>query len=356
MKRLSGVLLLILTLAMLLVAGSSHVLAQTPTPPTGTNGDQFVMGGDYRLRSGQTLSGNLYIVGGSSYLEGGSVVQGDVFMLGGSASVGGEVGGDISILGGSISLQATALVKGDINTVGGSLSEDPGSQVLGSRNSEIPGNFHLDVPRAVENLPRVSTTSNPASQALWALLQSLMVGVLAAVVLMALPKPTTRVMHAASAQPAMSGLAGVLTLIAFPFAIALLVITMATIILIPFSLVAILLVSFGLVAACVFGYVAFGYFLGQRFAQQIGQDWAAPVQAGVGAMGVTFMLRLIGLVPGIGGCIDGALSAVIGLIGLGAVVLSFFGTRDYPTPVPPPVTSPLPSPIEPIPPAGGDVS
>lgn len=354
MKRLPGISILVLALVMLLVASSGRALAQTPTPPADTNGDQFVMGGDYRLRTGQTLNGNLYIVGGSTYLENGSIVQGDIFMLGGSASVGGEVGGDINILGGSISLQATALVKGDINTVGGSLSEEPGSQVLGSRNSEIPGNFHLDLPRTVKDLPRLSTTTHPASQALWALLQSLMVGVLAAVVLLALPRPTARVMRAASTQPGLSGLTGVLTLIAYPFAIGLLVITMATIILIPFSLVAILLVSFGLVAASVFGYVAFGYFLGQRFALQIGQDWAAPVQAGVGAMGVTFMLRLISLVPGIGGCIDGVLSAIIGLVGLGAVMLSFFGTRDYPVPVPPPPTGPLPPPVEPVAPAAGE--
>lgn len=354
MKHFHSVLLLLVALGLVVLGITSTVLAQTPTPPGVTEGDQFVMGGDYRLRDGDTLNGNLYIVGGSTYLENGSRVEGDVFMVGGSASIGGEVAGSISILGGSLTLQSAALVQGDINAVGGSLNEEPGSVVQGQHNSELPGNFRLDLPRDITTLPVAVTPSNPASEALWALLQSLMVGVLAAVVFLALPKPASRVTHTIVAQAAMSGLAGVLTLIAFPFAIGLLVVTMATIILIPFSLVAILLVSFGLVAACIYGYVAFGYFLGQRFAQQIGQDWAAPVQAGVGAMAVTFTLRLLGLVPGIGGCIDGVLSAVIGMIGLGAVVLSFFGTRSYPPSAA--VVDIVSTPVEPIPPASGEIS
>jgi len=96
-----------------------------------------------------------------------------------------------------------------------------------------------------------------------------------------------------------------------------------TILLSPVSLLGIL----ALLAAWVVGLVSLSIEIGKKLAQALDQNWATPIMAGIGM----FILSLLfngfqHIVP----CFGFLPKFVLGLWVIGAVVLTRFGTREYP--------------------------
>ena len=82
-----------------------------------------------------------------------------------------------------------------------------------------------------------------------------------------------------------------------------------------------------LALAWAFGLVSLGYMVGKRMQEMTRQEWAPAVAAGLG----TFLLVLVingmrSLIP----CIFWVVPAATGMVGLGAVILTRFGTQTYP--------------------------
>jgi hypothetical protein len=118
-----------------------------------------------------------------------------------------------------------------------------------------------------------------------------------------------------------------------------------TLILIP---VAVLVVFVGVLAialAWLFGMIALGNEVGERFTQSINQTWAPALTAGFG----TFLLMLVGGAIGEIPCVGWLFVALIGFVGIGAAVLTRFGTRPLQT-VPVNVSTP-PTNLDQLPPA-----
>lgn len=107
--------LLTLALACLLVLGSA--------------GCRAVTGGNYVLRSGETLSGDLTVSGGHATLEQGSRVTGSLFVTGGSTEANGQIDGDVSVTGGSINFGPTSVVRGVLHETGGGIRIAQGADV-----------------------------------------------------------------------------------------------------------------------------------------------------------------------------------------------------------------------------------
>jgi hypothetical protein len=83
-----------------------------------------------------------------------------------------------------------------------------------------------------------------------------------------------------------------------------------------------------LVAAWLLGWVALGYEVGSRIAEAVNMVWAPAISAGVGTFILIFVLGGFSkLIP----CIGWLPQTLVGLWGLGAVLLTRFGTQDYPT-------------------------
>jgi hypothetical protein len=93
--------------------------------------------------------------------------------------------------------------------------------------------------------------------------------------------------------------------------------------LIPVSLLGIL----ALIIAGVFGWIALGLEVGKRLASLFKMEWPLAVAAGLG----TFLLSLV--VNGIGfiACIGWVAPFLVTIIGLGGVILTRFGTQNYPS-------------------------
>jgi hypothetical protein len=305
-KRLS--LLLFIALTMLILAGCSGY-----SPVRGT----LVMGDTYRLKSGQTLEDDLTVMGGVAELESGSTVNGDVSVMGGTVRADGIINGDISVMGGSVQLGEAARVSGDVTQFGGSVNRTDGAIVEGDFGDEGP-TFRVP-PVPPMSPPRANINFDPIFRPFMAFFQALAIAALAVLVYLFASRPMERVGQAALGAPVVAGGIGLLTIIVAP---ALLVILGITIILLPISLLGILLAGI----AWIFGWVTIGLLTGRQVARWLNQSWADPINAGIGTLIISLVASLFDIVIP---CIGWMPGFLVGIVGLGAVVLTRFGTQNY---------------------------
>jgi hypothetical protein len=172
----------------------------------------------------------------------------------------------------------------------------------------------LPIPGLPDFRPVFQQAYDPVWRGSWFLLRSLIWAALAALVVMFIPNPTDRISRTAVKQPVLSGGVGCLTLVIAPLVLVLLAVTL---ILIPVSLIAALV----LVVAWFYGRIALGLDIGRRIGRLFDREWPAPLAAGAG----TFLLSVV--VDGSGAfipCVGWILPAIVGLVALGAVILSRF--------------------------------
>ena len=287
----------------------------------GLTDGRVIFGSAYTLESGKTLAGDLVVFGGAASIEKGAKVEGNTVVIGGSLVVDGEVTGDVAMVGGSVTLGAESHVHGNLSTVGAVLTRAEGSQVDG----EI---FNTATSwKNVENRPTVPQPLTPITpqvsfdfKPFWSIAnvfgQAVALGVLAMLVLLFLAPHTQRVGQAIVGQPFIAGTLGLLTVILTPLALLLLVIT---ILLIPVALVA----AIALALAAVFGWIALGLEIGQRFTAAIKQQWHPSLAGGLG----TFLLALVANAIGLIACVGWLVPFLVTILGIGGVIITRFGAR-----------------------------
>jgi len=292
-----------------------------------SDGSKLVLGGSYTLGAGDILDGDLIILGGSADIEETAVVDGDAVVLGGTLRNSGKITGDVLVLGGLVELASTAIVQGDVTTISGNLNRDPGAVIDGDVNTSTTGPLPLPLPvdpgvTPLENgFPGVvANTASSIWNGLFFFFRSFMWAALAVLLVLFVPKQSERIAETVISNPVASTGLGLLTMLAAPVFVLL---TAITIIGIPIAL------FLGLVlgAAWIFGLVAIGAEAGKRLTCLLKQNWAFPVSAAMGAFLLTIVINGIRhVVP----CIGWLAPVVVGSVGLGAVVLTLFGSREYP--------------------------
>ena len=293
-------------------------------PQQGGPEDQFVLGGQYTLDEGEYLDGNLVVMGGIATLEESSTVAGDVLLLGGTVRASGEIDGEVFIIGGLLDLSETALVRGDVNAIGGHVEYENRESVEGEINTGIMVSPPVVVPGEI-TMPQINTGRNwfleGVGWTIWYLFKAFLWTVVAVLVLLFLQQPTERVTSVIVSQPIISVGLGLMTAFVAPLLLAVIAIT---IIGIPVSLL-----GFAVLAlAWAFGLVAVGTEIGKRLARGFNQEWALAVQAALGTLILVLVLNAVSkVVP----CIGWIAPLLAGSLGLGAVLLTRFGTQDYPT-------------------------
>lgn len=325
--------------------------------------DEFVFGGNFVLRSGETLSGNLWVFGGNADLQENSRVTGSIMVAGGNLRINGQVDRDINAAGGNVELLENALVRGDVNMVGGTISQRSGARIEGRISEDGRGPVRIVPP--VFPAPNFNVRMAPVWDFLSFMFQSFFVAALAVLVALFIPRPVERVSRAAAAQPLIASGLGLLTVIVVPI---LMLIMAITLILIPVSLIT----GLALGLLLLFGWISVGLEVGKRLAVLFKTTWTLPVAAGVGTL-------VLSLVAGGAGnyiiCVGWILPVFVSVLGLGSVLLTRFGTQTYPTmlppgspphlypgglqgpvvpPPPPPAPGPPPAWDEEIPPPGGE--
>ena len=327
-------MLVVLMLTLLLLLSASPVLAQE-------GGGKVLFGQDFTLESGETWNGDLALLGGNLTLEEGSLVNGDVAVMGGNAYIAGKVNGDVAVFG-NVKLKETAHITGDLAVLGHLLREE--GAVVKGQLMEVPHFFPrtshwkwvfrvpgLEIPPFPSWDWLLYGTVNRAFQWLISTLALMALGVL---LILFLPRQVAQVGNTVISSPLNSVGVGLLTGLAAGAIGLFLVVTICL------SLFGILtwLATF---AAGLFGWIALGSLTGERVMKAINAEATNPVLNV--AMGI-LILSLLGSVP----CVGFVINLGLGLLGLGAVVLTRFGTQPYPLESPP---AP-PAPVETPPPAG----
>ena len=307
-------LLLLLTL---LLVPTSSVHAQG----SGNGNGRVIFGSNFTLESGDTFDGDLVLFGGNVTIEEDSKLNGDLVVIGGRVDSNGQLNGDVVVVGGQINLDESAVVSGDVVTIGGQLQQAEGAQIEGDVvNNVAPA---IDIPNGrvppvipgVPNVPDVPNPNirinfNPLAEMFWVFFSAILGSAFAMLLALFWQTQIQRAGAAIVSQPVMVGAVGLLAVVAG----VILVITIVPPILVVF--------------AWLFGVVALGSEVGERFAKAINQPWSPVLTTGFG----TFLLLLVGGAVGLIPCLGGLVQFVLGLLAIGGAMISWFGTRIVSSP------------------------
>ena len=316
---------IILLLALLFLPTGS-VYAQGPGPGDG----RVVFGSNVTVESGDSFEGDLVVFGGNVTIEKDAVLNGDLVVIGGRIESDGEVNGDVVNVGGQVVLNETALITGDVVTVGGQLRKEDGAIIEGdvvnnvAPQIDIPnGNIPPIVPSVpfVPGIPEipsvVNSGFNPFFQFGRVFISSILMAVLGVLTVLFFKTRLDKVSQAVVVQPLMTTGIGLLTIIAL-FVMAI------TIILLPVAVLGLIPLSF----AWLFGVIAIGQEVGERFAKALDQDWAPVLTTGLGTFIVMFIVGFIQSLNDLSwvvGCFTWVVPAFVGLLAVGSVVITRFG-------------------------------
>jgi len=332
-------LFFVLAISSLLLVAAAPLSAGGPL-----DGGPVIFGGNYTLVSGDTLNGDLVVFGGNVTIEADAQVKGSIVIFGGNISLDGTMTGDLVLIGGSGAMGEKAVIGGDLVTVGGSVSRAEGAVVKGETRTEpaieIPAPTIPEAPSvpeipAVPNVPEPPIW-NPIGSAFGVLGQAVLIAALAMLLALFLRPQMERVAQAFTLQPLVAGGVGLLTVFVFPLLLVFMAVTIILILGIPFAVLA-------LVLAWLFGIVSLGMEVGERFTRAIGQDWSPVLTTGFGTFLLVLVVQGIGLAP----CIGWLVPFLVGATGVGAVMLTWIGSRANP----PRAAAPAPGPDEALPPA-----
>jgi cytoskeletal protein CcmA (bactofilin family) len=300
-------------------------------------GQAVLPGESIVIGPGDTVQGDLAVLGGRVELQEGGRVNGDTAVIGGSAIIDGEVDGNLVVLGGTVDLGSSALIRQNLFTLGANVTRAPGATVQG----ETVEGFRGRIP----TLPQIRTwptiqprqwNQQPFLNLLGGFLRFVLnlvaLVVLGVLLVLLLPKQTTLVAQAVTEAGWTSFAVGLLTFVVLAVLLPLLVIICIGI---P---VAVLLIL-AAVAAGLFGWIAIGSVLGNRLLAALHTSQPQPVVEAI--VGVT-ALTLVVQIP----CLGWLVGLVASAVGLGAVVLTRFGTMRY-APQKPVTDLPAPPPSEP---------
>ncbi len=287
---------------------------------------RVVLGSYYVLESGETLDGDLVVVGGSAVLEEDSMVNGNVFVMGGNLDADGTIDGDLAVMGGNASLGPNAMIVGDVITLGGNVNRGLASiegDFVSENVFDFPMNFGptrgYGFPMQLSGFQSLhGFGTSMGTRILWYFFQAFLLAALAALVVVFIPEQTKRVASTLAEQTWISGGIGILTMIVAPILIFFLFITIC------FAILG-FLGAFILAVAGVFGWIAMGMEVGDRLAKALEREWQPVLSASAGTFIVTLVLMGIGFIP----CIGWLAPFLVGAAGLGAVILTRFGTREY---------------------------
>ena len=252
-------------------------------------------GGSVVVDTGEVECGNLTTFGGTVVVNG--EVQGDVVAFNSDIVIAGTVDGNIDVYGGSVTLQSDSHVHGDVHLYGARWVEG--------------SNVHLDgtVIDHTKHVDWLFIGFIGLRFAFWFLLVWVALGVLLTSEHVMIVRTTV------VSKTRRSAVIGLLTALLAP---AVLIVLVALVLSIPLAII----VGLGLVAAWALGTVAIGWLIGEYILSRVAPPQNTRTMQIV--VGLT-VLGLAGSLPYIGWLI----SLGAGLLGLGAVFLSRFGTRLY---------------------------
>lgn len=298
-------------------------------------------------------SGAKVHIGSSVTVEEHERVSDPVVAVGGSVTVLGRVDDDVVAVGGGVRLGPNAYVRGDVTAVGGRVHQEPGARVGGTVNEVRFGSpqFRFD-PGGMFHGVAGWRVFDGWMEMLWTLFRIGLVVLLAFLVLLVAPRAVDRITERATREPWLTGFVGLLAQLLFvPILVFTVVVLAISIIGIPL----LVLVPFGILlflVAMLVGYTGVAYRIGRWAVGALRSPFLALAVGVVLIAGLGLLARAVDLLPvpvwpitwvlGLAGFL---IEYVAWTVGLGAALLTRFGTRGPgteptagpPAYVPPPV-------------------
>ncbi len=321
---------MVLLLFMVLLVGP--VLADSAAN-TSTDGGTVLIGQDWTLPAGETYRGDVVIISADATVEEGATLVGDLAVISGDANVYGAVQGDVAVVSGNVYLGSKSFVAGDVALVLGEYHGEAGAVVQGDIVHSavniplqgVPAEIWPQLLQAMRwaNVYGIPQPGSPQwfvlrllrliGSIVGAIVTALVLAAIAALLTAVWPEPMQRVAETAEKVPVPGFLIGLSVSVTV---LLVAIILTVTICLSPFAA----LLVFGLVAAGLMGWTAIGGIVGRRLWDALNQPSTSDVlPTAVG----TFVISLLAAVP----CVGTLFGLLVGTVGLGAVVLSHFGTR-----------------------------
>ena len=330
---------------------------QAQGPERGEAG-RVLFGSNLTLEEGDLIDGDVVIFGGNFEMKAGSEVKGDVVVFGGNVTINGEVKGNIAAIGGNVDVQDDAVVKGDIAGLGGQVRVAEGADVSGEiaegpgvQNRE--GGFSIEIP-SLPGLPAtpkppiptvvprmdfrpesrsnfVARVGNFLGDGIEDLFAALVIAGLGTLVLLFFPAHTRTVEQTLTEAAPASLVLGAVTLMAAGVLMVLLGILFFLIL----PICGVIFVALALAAALLMGMTAIGKETGMRVFTRLNVPAPSELSAtllGVGLLVLLIRMPFVDHLPLIGwmfGLTGGVIGFLVASAGVGAVVLSRFGTQAY---------------------------
>ena len=325
--KTSKIFLLVLVLTLIF----SFAITSPVYASDGDDPGHVVFGSSYVLGENETLQGDLVVFGGTALLEKGSVVRGDVVIAGGTLSVEGTITGDLTSFGGIVNMKDGARIYGNAVRFGGILNQDAGARIDGNivanESGVFPftfsfGEFFSEPQVPSQPMPRFTYTPDTMVRTvgrwMWRIVQTFGLALIAVLLALFMAKPMNRVAKTITDHTALSLGLGILTIIVVP---VLLILIAFTCILAPISVLGFIALPF----LVLYGWYALALLTGNLIASLFKTKWVEPLSVGVGTLILSLASWLIASVP----CVGWIIPMLLAATGLGAVLLSQFGTRLY---------------------------
>ena len=299
-------------------------------------GDLVVFGGNVTTEKSSEINGSLVVFGGNADIQGD--VDGDMVVFGGNVDINGTVDGDLGAIGGNVTLGENAVIKGDIGHLGGRVTKAEGAVVEGDTQgfNEFDYDFdpgHGDGHKGFDISPPSPMAGffgwmgRIVSDIFWTFSLLVIMGLITWLVAAFMPAQMLNVRNTViDAAPLSFGVGLVSWLVAgFSFVLVL------TICLAFVPIIAVVVLGI----ATLFGWIVLGQLLGERLLVASGQPQPGHILSsivGVWVLTIITNMPVIGEVPCIGwllGFIGFIVGFVASVTGLGAVLLTRFGTRPY---------------------------
>ena len=261
-----------------------------------------VFGQTMTIGEGEVVCGDITLV--NSILDVQGQVRGNILAFDSNIHIAGTVSGNINLYGGTAILQKTSHMRGNIDLFGGNQRLEKGARLDGEIDNRSQ---HVSL-----WLPGINSGFTfPFWQIIvWVLLGLALISLLPEHVMFVRTTVTSKMRRSLSL--------GLLSLLLTP---AILIVLIALIIPIPLAII----IAIGLIAAWALGTIAIGWLVGEYIMRVVAPRHNTRLaQVSVGLT----VLILVGSIPYIGWIV----SAAAGVLGLGAVFLSRFGTRLYSQP------------------------
>lgn len=306
--------ILILALGLVISACSINQPGFTQTSKMVMRGNQLIIARNFSIPPGCILEGDIVAMGANISLSPGAMVKGNILLIGSSLESKGIIHGDLNLLAGSVVLRDGSILNGDINQLFNHVILDQKAQVIGSINSiSFPG---ISTERITGLITFISNRFNPQNWLKWGIIQITATSFLALLTGIWLKKRMVVMNRQIQSQPLLSWGAGVMSLAIVPIVSVILIITIC---LSPLGLF--MLVTLAILYLA--GWIALGISAGTVLQVWLKTQWPYELQAFLGTFMLGITTTIIGWIP----CLGLMVNILLGCIGLGAVIITRFGSQ-----------------------------